>query len=325
MVRRDDVRELVHNPAELATYYAQWAERIKTDPGIPLGVPALDKYIIPLRPGDLVGIIARPGHGKSSLMAYLAHSEAQRIIARGKNTEEAAVYVTWESSAEEIENFWAAKGEYSASDVAWGRVPLEVIKRNAAKRVHLPIWTIGHAIAKAGQQTPRMNLPAVLGAIETMETDFGVKPTLLVFDYIQLIPVDGITDRQRRVTEVPPMVKELAQRVGVPAVCGVQASREVDDLRWKIPDMRHAQWASSIEQAADKLFSLWRPYRTEGPGAEPIRVVPGGRAHAVVPELTIIRMLKQRFDDGRRTWAMYFAPQYLRLAEMETEYGHGRT
>ena len=320
--QRGDFRQLVHTPAELATYYVDWAQRIIENPGISLGVPALDRFVIPLRPGDLMGIIARPGHGKSSLMAYLAMEEAKRIYKRGMVGKEAVIYVTWESSAEEIENFWMAQGKYSASDVAWGRVPIDVIKAHAIKRPQLPIWTIGHAISKAGQPMPRMNLNAVLGAIESMEADFGIKPTLMLFDYIQLIPVDGIQDRQRRVTEVPPMVKELALRVGAPAVCGVQAAREVDDLKYKIPEMTHAQWASSIEQAADKLFSLWRPYRTEGPEGEPIRLTKNSRCFRITPELTIVRMLKQRGDDGRHTWAMYFAPQYLRLAEMETDSGH---
>lgn len=320
--KHDNFRQLVHTPAELAAYFVQDAQNILTNPGIPLGVPALDKYVIPLRPGDLVGVIARPGHGKSSLMAYLAMQEARRIQQRGKVGKEAVVYVTWESSAEELETFWMSQGQYSSTDIAWGRVPLETIRQNAIKRPQLPIWTIGHAIAKAGQPMPRMNLAAVLGAIESMEVDFGVKPTLLLFDYIQLIPVDGIQDRQRRVTEVPPMVKELALRVGAPAVCGVQASREVDDLKYKIPEMSHAQWASSIEQAADKLFSMWRPYRSEGPEGEPVRLTKAGRAYRITPELTIMRMLKQRKDDGRRTWIMYFATQYLKLAEMETETGH---
>lgn len=315
-------RELIHTPAQLATYYTQWAKRIIDDPGIPLGVKALDEKVIPLRPGDLMGIIARPGHGKSSLMAYLALQEAKRIQERQMVGKEAVVYVTWESSAEEIENFWMAQGKYSASDVAWGRVPYDVIMQKAIKRPQLPIWTIGYALSKSGKGMPRMNLPAVLGAIESMEADFGIKPTLLLFDYIQLIPVDGVQDRQRRVTEVPPLVKELALRVGAPAVCGVQAAREVDDLKYKIPEMTHAQWASSIEQAADKLFSLWRPYRSEGPEGEPIRLTKSGRAYLITPELTIIRMLKQRGDDGRHTWAMYFAPQYLKLAEMENENGH---
>lgn len=311
----NDFRQLVHTPAELGAYYVNWVERIQKYPGIPLGIPCLDAKVIPLRPGDLMGIIARPGHGKSSLMAYLAMQEARRIQERGAVGKEAVVYVTWESSAEELENFWMAQGAYSATDVAWGRVPLDTVKRHAVKRASLPIWTIGHAIAKAGQPMPAMTLEAVLAAIQTMEADFGVKPTLLLFDYIQLIPIPKIADRQKRVTEVPPLVKALAQRVGAPAVCGVQASREVDDLKHKIPEMGHAQWASSIEQAADKLFSLWRPYRTEGPGGEPIAV--NGRSYLITPELTIIRMLKQRGDDGRHTWATFFQPQYLKLAEIE--------
>ena len=315
----DGFRQLFHTPAELSTYWTDWAQHIHDDPGIPWGIPSVDKYVIPMRPGDLVGLIARPGHGKSSLMAYHALQEAQRIMARGQQEKEVVVYVTWESSAEEIENFWAARGEYSATDVAWGRVPMDQVKRDAIKRAKVPIWTIGHAIAKAGQPMPRMTLPAVLGAIESMEADFHVKPKLLLFDYIQLIPIAGQQDRQRQVTEAPSQLKELVLRVGAPAVFGVQASRDVDSRKYKIPEMQDSQWGSSIEQAADKLFGLWRPYRTEGPGADPIPMNDGTPV-PVTEELMIMRMLKQRGDAGRKTWAMYFAPQFLRLAEMETRY-----
>ena len=307
---------LVNTPAQLATNYAAWYKNVLNNPGIQWGIKSVDERVIPMRPGDLIGLVARPGHGKSSLMSYLAKTEAKRIQARGMADKEAVVYVTWESSAEEIETFFTSDGEYSASDVAWGRVPYDTIMKKLVKRAAFPLWTIGHSIRRAGQPTPRMTLPAVLDCIEYMERDFNIKPTLLLFDYLQLIPVQGKMNRVEQVMEAPPSIKELAMRVGVPAVCGVQASREVDTLKIKIPQPQHCQWGSSIEQAADKLFGLWRPYQTEPKDAEPIEVYPG-KFYPITPELLIMQMTKQRGDQGRYSWGLHFAPQYLKLNDYE--------
>jgi len=318
-----DFSVLVNNPAELSASYAKWYHRISSEPGMRWGIPAIDKYVIPMRPGDLVGLVARPGHGKSSLLAYLARKEARRIIERGANEKEVVVYVTWESSAEELETFFLSDGKWSATDIAWGRVPYEDVMKRLVKRAALPIWTIGHSIERAGVPMPRMTLSAVLGAIETMQHDYGVKPVLLLFDYLQLIPAERASSRVEQVLEAPPRIKELALRVGAPAICGVQASRDVDKRDWKVPRAHDCQWGSSIEQAADKLFGLWRPIRTEPPGAKPIDIeYEDGRVKTFVitDALLIMQLLKQRGDSGTRTWGLYFAPQYLKLAEMELAY-----
>lgn len=318
---RDDKAKfdvLLNTPGQIAQQYGQWYRKILDNPGVPWGIPSIDNKVIPARPGDLIGLAARPGNGKSSLMAYLARAESKRILGRTEKdpkNNEVVVYITWESSAEEIETFFMSDGEFSASDVSWGRVPYEAVARKLAKRASIPIWIIGHSIERAGQPMPRMTLPSVLNCIEHMERDYGKRPTLLLFDYLQLIPVQGAADRVSQVLESPPLIKELAQRVGVPAVCGVQASREVDTLKVKIPQKHHMQWGSSVEQAADKLFGLWRPWTTEQPDDEPIEIAPGQFA-PIKPDLLVMQMLKQRGDDGRFTWGLHFAPQYLRLEEL---------
>lgn len=308
-----DCRTLVHTPAELAAEYIAWAEHIRSDPGVPFGVPAIDRHVIPMRPGELISIIARPGMGKTSLMAYLAREQAKRITAAGNADTQAVVYVTWEQSAEELEAFFQADGQHSLSDIAWGRADIDAIKRKAMGRARMPIWVIGHGIGRAGLKTPRMTPDVVLGAIETMKADFGIAPALMLFDYMQLVPVSTARDRVQQVTEVPIRIKELALRIGTPAVVGVQAGRSVDERDVKIPEMRDAQWASSIEQTSDKVFGLWRPSQTEPPG-EGVKV--GNEFYEVNERLLIIRMLKQRGDKGRFTWAMHFEPEYLKLGEL---------
>lgn len=314
MTRAVDYRGLVHNPAELMSEYVAWAQRIQRDPGIPFGVPCVDERVIPMRPGELVSVLGRPGDGKTSLLAYLARATGKAIAAAGDESQ-VVVYVTWEQSSEELTSFFLANDTYSVSDVAWGRADLETIKRQALHGVQLPVWVIGHGIGRAGQDMPRMTPDVVLKAIETMAEDHGVHPRLMLFDYMQLIPVDNARDRVQQVTEVPILVKELALRVGAPAVVGVQASRDVDTRDVKLAEMRDAQWASSIEQTSDKVFSLWRPIRTEAEGS--FIEMDGGTRVQVTDTLLLLRMLKQRGDRGRYTWHMHFDPAYLRLAEME--------
>ncbi len=96
----------------------------------------------------------------------------------------------------------------------------------------------------------------------------------------------------------------------------VELDHEVDDRQEKLAELRDAQWASSIEQTSDKVFSLWRPARTQQIGSEIQSET--GKKYTVSDTLLLIRMLKQRGDKGRFTWALYFDPAYLKLAEMET-------
>ena len=313
MARGGIARNLVHTPAELATEYVEWAQSIRDNPGIPFGVPSVDKKVIPMRPGELISLIGRPGSAKTSLMAYLAKRTAVGIQERGASEIEAVVYVTWEQSAEELANFFLADGDYDIGEVAWGRMPMEKVMRQAVHGGKIPLWVIGHGIGRAGLKVPRMTPDVVLSAIESMEEDFGVKPILMCFDYMQLIPVANIRDRVQQVTEAPIRIKELALRIGCPALVAVQASRNVDERQVKLPGMADAQWASSIEQTSDKAFGLWRPATTE----KELSLIPlDGEDHIVCDTLLIMRMLKQRGASPNGQWALYFHPALMQLAAM---------
>jgi len=318
-IRLTGPRALVHTPAEIGDAYLRWAEHIKASEGITWGVSCIDKKVIPMRAGELISIISRPGHAKTSLMARMARIEAQRIRTDYDEQPypEAVVYCTWEQSVEELNAMFQAEGQYTISDIAWKRVPIEVIRKQSIKRASMPIWVIGHGIGRAHHKAPRLTPDTVLAAIESMEEDFGVKPRLMLFDYLQLIPSTSHSDRVQKVTEMPIKIKELALRIGCPALCGVQAARRVDDRSDKVPEMRDAQWASSIEQTCDKIFASCRPIQYE-PGGGLINVAGYGDVN-ITDKLLILRLLKQRGDAGRHTWLMYFDPATLKLAEMQIE------
>ena len=60
-----------------------------------------------MRPGEVIGITGRPGHGKSSLQSYLAIQAARQIIRR-QAKDEIVLFVTWEQTIEAQEAFFQA-------------------------------------------------------------------------------------------------------------------------------------------------------------------------------------------------------------------------
>ena len=312
--QREALREIVHSPADLAVETVQWAEHILTSPGVPFGIASVDAEMNPAHPGDVVVLCARPGHGKTSLLATIARAEAKRIRARGMQKTEAVFYITWEQVAEEINLILDSNDDYTVADIMRGTADMEAIKTRAVKRVDSPIWVIGDSITRTTTKSVRLFTDTVCEAIEIAVEDYGVKPTLLCFDYIQIIPVREAAEQTVQVLYAAQRVKELAKRIGAPAFVGAQARREVDDREFKIPTMRDAQWASAIEQVTDKFFGLWRPWLTDR-DKEPIQV--GQDMIPITEELLIVQLSKQRFGPAGFTWAKHFSPAHLKLCDLE--------
>lgn len=315
MTNKTEARKFfLHSPADAAQSYVQWAEKLQAEPGITYGC-VLDKFLIPLHPGDLMAVVARPGHGKSSWMAYMAKKTARDIVARGAE-DEVVVYVSWEQPIEEIEAFFESGDSYSSTDMAWGKVPLDVIRRKAVKRGGLPIWYVGKSLRHAHVKKPPMYIDAVYAAIEAMRYEYGLRPVLICLDYIQKIPVAKGYKRFEQVTEAVFATKDLLMDIGAPGIAGVQARREVDTYRDQIPSMSDAQHSSAIEQEADKQIGIWRPIKTHDPARTPFIEV-AGKEYANTESLFVIRLLKQRFEQGYGTFAINFKPQTLEVYDYE--------
>lgn len=309
-------RFYLHSPADANQAYIHWVEQLANQPGIRFGC-VLDKYIIPLHPGDLMAVVARPGHGKSSFMAYMAKREANAILARKSTEREAVVYVSWEQPVEEIEAFFQSGDMYTSSDMAWGRVPIDIVKKRSIKRAGQPIWTIGHSLRHANQRKPTMTVDVVYNAIETMYEEYGIRPTLVCLDHLQVVKTDKGGDRMTQVTEATYAAKELAMKVGAPIIAGVQAGRKVDDYQRPVPIMSDAQWSSAIEQTADKQIGIWRPSKTHDRD-EHQTITVNNVEYMNEEDLFVVKLLKQRFERGYGVWAIRFTPQTLEVNDYET-------
>jgi len=316
MKDKTDLRALVHTPSDMALEFIEYAERIRVNPGITWGVPSMDKVTVPMRAGDVIGIIARPGHGKTTMAAYLARKTGKDLMAAGRADSECVIYVSLEQQVEEIEAMFQVEPDgtgITATDIAWGRSDIEELKRRAVKRLSLPVWLMGASTIRR-RRVPRMTVENIYRTLATIEDDYKIRPALIVLDYVQIIPVERASERMEQVTEAIIRAKSLAQYVGAPMVLCVQAARRVDTYDNKIPAASDCQWASAIEQTADKLIGIWRPSLTEEPGAT---IDIGKQEIVVTPKLFIVRLLKQRMADAGQTFILNFAPEFARLADME--------
>ena len=320
---QDNYRQLVHTPPEIADEYLRHLEfrqkMIREGRGVTWGVKSVDAKIIPMIPGDLIGIIARPGHGKSTLAAYLAKRKAREIVT-AKEAEKCVVYVSTEQPVEEVENyFYAENGTYTVSDLAWGRFDIEDIRRDMMRRIELPMLTIGRSLCRRKRNLPDLTMETIYRAIASIESEFGLTPALVVIDYIQKISLSRYKDRTQQVTEAVMGAKPLAGDIGAPIVMCVQASREVDSYKAKIPHPSDCQHASAIEQESDKLFGIWRPWLTETEYRDQTRSF-NGKDLKITPYLFIMKTLKQRWDDAGHVFNLHFDPAAVKLADQELNY-----
>lgn len=311
----DPAKFYLHTPAESSSRYVAWAEGLKAVPGVTWGC-VLDKHLIPMHPGNLTAIVARPGHGKSSLMAYMARREARAIVARGKGVEECVVYVSWEQPVEELEAFFQSGDGFTSTDLAWGRADLDTVRRKAIERIDLPVWMIGYSIEDASKSKPPLTVEAVYETIRSLRTEYKRRVTLVCLDYLQIIPVRRGADRMQQVTEAVIEAKHLAMDVGAPTLAGVQARREVDNYASPIPTLADCQHASAIEQTADTQLGLWRPIKTIDAGEEDCVKI-GGHTYDLSESLFVVKLNKQRLDQGQGTWAMHFTPQTLDMHDFD--------
>ncbi len=300
-----DIEKLIAGPDLRTKQFAQVYKQKMAHPGITWGMPSIDDIVLPMRPGDMVVIVARPGHGKTAILSWKARKEAQRILDEG--LEKRGVFVcSWETTAEEYNAYMLSNETATVDRIARATVPYGEMIRLATENAKLPIYFIGRSQFNAGFKTPQMTLDIVESAIEIIYEQYEVRPTMLILDYLQIIPIPGITRKTEQVELVTPWIKRLAQTVAAPALVSAQAARRVDTYDIKIPHKDDCQHSSAIEQVADKIFGLWRPYVTEDFDTEPIEIYPGQHVDPMNENLLIFKMLKQRDAKGVHTWALDF-------------------
>jgi replicative DNA helicase len=219
-------------------------------------------HMVPIRPGQLVVVGARPGVGKSVLaIDMLRHVAVRR--------QEPAMLVSLEMSRTEVmHRLIAAEGRVSLSRMQGGG--LENSDWDRISRVHERMTDSRLVI----DDTPNAGLSHVRSRLRGMQRTMGCR--MVVVDYLQLMQSARRSDnRQQEVAELTRGLKLLAREFQVPVVALAQVNRGSEHRTDKRPQLWDLRESGAIEADADVVVLLHREemHDPEGPRSGEIDLI----------------------------------------------------
>lgn len=320
---------LVFTPLEASNAGEQYVEWRKGNMGggMPMYIPSLefnhhkDEGFMPVLPGELISVIARPGHGKTGFMLRWARERAKALREQAQKGNETAarsvvVYVTLEQKVEELRLFHvAAEGKISMSDVASGQIQDWSHVKNHLRKLHpVPLWFIGRSMERRKHKA-KMNEEEIYGALSEIEQWQGDNQTQIIdsvfIDYLQKFRSKSGDNFVEYYSGLMNSLSAWAGDFMTRIVLGVQAKRDVDRRDTPIPLMDDGQWTSTIEQFSDGVLSLVRPCLYPKTDFDGVGVT--GK------EQMLISCLKRKLGPANFKGWVKFSPKFNELNDAEVK------
>lgn len=316
------MNKLIFTPIEASNATEKYVDEIKANDGdgMPLYIKKMEysakdrKGFMPVKRGEVITVLGRPGNGKTGLKLRWARMRAKDLATK-PNNKGVVLYLTMEQMVEELRLFHvAAENNISASDMASGQIQdWDSVKTSLRKLHTTPLWFAGKSNARRKDRVKITvdTLAESLQAIEKWTGDELDQSVDSVFiDYLQRFRSDG-KDWVQFYGDTVNALKDLAGDFSTRIILGVQARREVDQRDVPIPQMDDGQWTSGIEQQSDGMISVCRPshYKAKGESFDGVAVL----GH----EQMIVSVLKRKMGpENFKEWVK-FSPEYNRLDELE--------
>ncbi len=221
--------------------------------GTPSGFADLDKLSGGFQPGNLIILAARPGMGKSGLVANIAEHVSV------KENRPVAFFSLEMSDAELAQRLIAKRARISSDKLRKGQV---------GEREWAKVVAVGNELEKAplwiddSSDLGILDLRAKARRLHAQERGNGNGGlALIIIDYIQLMRTDD--PRANRVEQVGQMsrgLKLLARELKVPVIALSQLSRAPEQRtgRDKRPILSDLRESGNLEQDADLVAFIYR-------------------------------------------------------------------
>ena len=256
-------------------------------PGLPTGLPDLDKTILGL-------IAARPGMGKTSMALNIA-------LHVGKTSGKTVAIFSLEMAREQLTTrLLAAEGLIDSQKLLTGKLTTDEWRR------------VGSAATTISATDIRIDDNPSL-SVADMNAQCRRIPNLglVVIDYLQLMQSAGSghswsnESRTQAVSDMSRMLKIMAKELNVPVVCLSQLSRANEARQNKRPMLSDLRESGAIEQDADIVLALYRDgyYNKECEN----------------PNLAEAIILKNRHGETG-TLELMWLPEYTSFASAEKRY-----
>lgn len=233
-------------------------------PGIKLGWPTLDALISPgIYPGAVVVPLAKTGVGKTVLLTQIAWANRHRPT----------LFVSLELTAPEV----------------WNRM-----RRTA--RFYEPAMTEEQHFGLLPQlrlmDENRMRSSDFEHLLDEFTEEVGQPPELVLIDYLGYYARGASgRDQYERMTNATMELKALAKEFGVAVITPGQVNRSAKS--GEPIDLDSARDSGAVEETADFMFGVWRPWESED-------IAAAGKPGAVQSELTVRILKSRRGNKGRQ-------------------------
>ena len=325
---------LVFTPTEASNAAEKHVNELQTreGDGMPLYIPHMEYNpekgtgFLPVKKGELITVMGRPGNGKTGLMFHWARARAldlKKRAALGDQTAANSVVLYWtmEQMVEELRLFHvAAEDSISVTDMANGKLAPEKWDevRGTLRRLQAnPLWLAGKSFARRKDkiQLTEQTFTEALDSIERWTGDEVKTQVDCVFvDYLQRFRA-GNADWVQYYSDLVNALKDSAGNFATRVILGVQAKREVDQRQLPLPMMDDGQWTSSIEHQADGMISVVRPSHYLKDGA--IWDKDGSGVLVKGHTQMLVYVPKRKLGPENFDGWVTFAPEYNRMDEAE--------
>jgi replicative DNA helicase len=222
--------------------------------GLSTGYPALDKYLLGLRSGQLIIIGARPGMGKSALALNLAVNSVEQSGLP-------AIIFTLEMQCDELSmRILSSMSKVDGKKIKtknFGPQDLSQIAKAASKMSIMPIFI---------DDTSAINLMEITSICRKKKAEEGLG--IVVIDYLQLMGVNKSVPREQQISEISRGLKAMAKDLGIPVIALSQLNR-VSETATKTfdnggsksnnrPTSSNLRESGAIEQDADAILLIYR-------------------------------------------------------------------
>jgi len=215
--------------------------------GLDTGFQSLNRMTQGFKPGELIIIAGRPGHGKSSLCT--------NIIANGilKHGWRVGLFTLEMSGREIIKRAMYSEAEVDSYRAGGGfltKLDWQRLSQAAGKLADTRLYVDESGGLTISDLRSRTQALAIEGGVD-----------MIVIDYLQLMSGtisrrDG--NRAIEVSEISRGLKILAKDLNIPIIACSQLNRSIESDKNRKPMLADLRESGSIEQDADVVLFIWR-------------------------------------------------------------------
>lgn len=226
----------------------QMYERKELVTGVATGFKDLDKKTAGLQSSDLIIVAGRPSMGKTAFALNIAQYAAL------KNQVGVAIFSLEMSKEQLVLRMLCSEAEVDQSRVRSGF---------AGERDYPRLAIAAERLAESAiyiDDTPALSVLELRAKARRLKRDREARLGLIIVDYLQLMRGPSTDNREQEISSISRSLKALAKELNLPVVALSQLNRQLETRADKRPVMADLRESGAIEQDADLIMFLFRPY-----------------------------------------------------------------